>query len=169
MKDIKDSQKNINKELEVFKEDEKSLFQSFFEGLKLSHQMRRELIEWLPEIAYAEKCSVVDILGSEDLESVKNSKKLNNPQKLSKIREILYNRRYPELSQIKREWVDLTRSISPDKNRVQFKADPYFEKSEIELKLTAGNTKELKSLLEKLLDVDDKTWDKVIDPFKGVS
>lgn len=168
MSDIRDSQKNTDNKSEAFSDPDKIEFDNFFKNLKLSKQMNREFEEWLPEIAYAEKCDVVSILKSSDLDKIKNSAKLNGPQKLSKIREILYSRRYPELSKIKNEWIGLSKQINPDKDRVQFKSDPYFEKSEIELKITAGSSIQLKKILNSLLDVDDEKWDKIIDPFKGV-
>lgn len=168
MKDIKNSQKNTVSEFDVFSEDEKEVFNSFFENLKLSKQMRREFYEWLPEIAYAEKCTIIDILKDSTLKKIRDSEKLNGPQKLAKFRDLLYNRRYPELSKVKDEWQKLVRDINMHKSRVKFKSDPYFEKSEIELNLVAESVEELKTILKDLLKVEDEKWEKIIDPFRGV-
>ncbi len=168
MSDIKNFQKNIVDEFEIFSVDEKDFFNSFFENLKLSKQMKREFSEWLPEIAYAEKCTIVDVLKSSSLADIRDSDKLNGPQKLAKLREQLYNRRYPELSKIKEDWLKLIREVNLHKSRVQFRSDPYFEKSEIELKITAESTMELKTILNDLLKIEDDKWNKIIDPFEGV-
>lgn len=168
MSDIKNSQKNTVNVFDIFSKEEIDTFETFFENLKLSKQMRREFGEWLPEIAHAEKCGIIDVLQNEDLYSVINSDKLNAPQKLGKLRDILYNMRYPELSKVKSDWMELSRKINPDKSKIQFKSDPYFEKSEVELKITASSVIELKELLQKLLNVEDEKWNKIIDPFKGI-
>ena len=142
------------------------IFDNFFKNIKLSKQYRQEFVEWLPEISYRENLTISDILNAEKISEIITSEKMNGPQKLSHIRYELYKMRFPELSKIQTEWENLTRKINPDRKKIKFIADRFFEKSEIELSIKANSTEEMVEKLKLLIDIDSSKWDKIIDPFR---
>jgi len=151
-----------------FSEKEADAFDIFFKNIKLSRQYQHEFTEWIPEIAYSTECAILDIFKLESLLDIIKSEKLNGPQKLTHIRNELYTMRFPQLAVVRKDWESLTRKHNPNKKNVKFKADPYFEKAGIELTINAENREELLATFLELSKIDNKIWDKIIDPFREV-
>jgi nitrogen regulatory protein PII len=147
-------------------ENELELFEKYFSKVKLSKQYRHEFSNWLPEISYRNNTTISEILNSENLKTIINSEKMNGPQKLSHIRDELYKMRFPELTKIQNEWESLTRKVNPDRKKIKFIADRYFEKAEIELSIKANSTEEILEKLKQLSNIKPENWNKIIDPFR---
>lgn len=136
----------------------------FFSKLQFSRSMQRELIEWLPEIAYRKACKITDILSSVPITETLAHKSMNQPQKVQKIRELIYEERFPLYSAAKDKWMTLSRKLNPDPAHFQFIASDSFEKNRLEMKITVKNSAEIMTILEKLKNISSDQWDKLIYP-----
>ncbi len=139
----------------------------FLSKLQFSRSTQRELIEWLPEIASRKNCPISSIIESPHVQEILNHKSLNPPQKMQKIRDHLFNERFPVLSKAKSDWAEISRKINPDSSHIQFIADDSFEKNRLEIKINVSNPKEVLSILEKLKNIPSDQWEKLIYPAKN--
>ncbi|MDR3012675.1 MAG: hypothetical protein LBU70_05620 [Chitinispirillales bacterium] len=140
--------------------------ENFLNAYRFTRQTRRELAEWLPEIAYRENISVDDVINSEAIQSILRDEKLNAPQKHKKIRDILYRMRFPEFSKLQDSWKKNAAAANPAPSRIQFTPSPNFEKKKLEIKLTIENADEARELLALLLKIDPQIWDDLLLPKK---
>lgn len=139
----------------------------FLSNLQFSRSAQRELIEWLPEIASRKNCTITSIADSSPIQGILNHNFLNPPQKMQKIRDHLFNERFPVLSKAKSEWTEVCRKINPDSSHIQFIADDSFEKNRLEIKINVSNPQEVLSIFEKLKNIPSDQWEKLIYPAKN--
>jgi hypothetical protein len=135
-----------------------------FTVLQFSRSTQRELIDWLPEIAYTKKTTLRQLTGSPDISAIINHQTLNAPQKVQKIRDYFYSLRYPMIMSVKEDWHALARKINPLPSRCQFIPSDAFERNRLEIKLTVTKHEEIELLLEKLKNIPSEQWDKLIYP-----
>jgi hypothetical protein len=135
-----------------------------FTVFQFSRSTQRELIEWLPEIAFVRKTTVGEITGSPEVDTIINHQSLNTPQKMQKLRDYFYALRYPMLVSVKEEWHALARKINPLPSRCQFIPSEAFERNRLEIKLSVTKHEEIELLLEKLKNIPSEQWDKLIYP-----
>lgn len=139
-----------------------------FATLKLTRQQQRELLEWLPEIAYSESVSVEQILAGNDICCIVNNEKINPPQKAQKLRDKIYERRFPNLVKVKKEWNNLVNKVNPDPSKVHFTASEAFEKNKLEVRITLNDAKKAVSLFEKFGKISEEAWRKMIYPGEDI-
>jgi hypothetical protein len=135
-----------------------------FNVLRFTHQARRELAEWLPEIAYREGVTVSDIINKDTIQSILNSKKLNATQKSEKIRDELYKTRFPEFSKLQDRWKKTAAAANPSPSKVRFVPSPGFEKKRLEVRLTVESPGEAREILESLSKIAPQTWEDLLFP-----
>lgn len=135
-----------------------------FKDIKLSHQTKREFLEWLPEIAYNEKCSVVDILNRDGIVDILSNEALNIPQKVKQLRNLLYREKFPLLSKVEEQWRKKTLSLNPDSSCLSFIPNAFFEKDQIQLKISITNSQNAKSLFMELANISHEDWKYLIHP-----
>jgi len=136
----------------------------FLNAHRFTNQTRRELSEWLPEIAYRENVSADGIINGEEIQAILNSEKLNNPQKLQKIRDELYRRRFPEYSKLQEQWKKAAASANPFPSKVRFIPSPGFEKKRVEVRLTIESAEEAREVLSALSQIERSVWDGLLYP-----
>jgi hypothetical protein len=136
----------------------------FFNQLAFSRQMQREFIEWLPEIACRHKITVQDFLSSHEFINVCDNKKLNEPQKIRKIRDLLFEKRFPNLTAAKQAWNKLAQQNNPDTSRVHFQPSEAFEKNRLEIKVSITDSAQAAEIFKKLSLICDENWKKLINP-----
>ncbi|MCL2219821.1 MAG: hypothetical protein FWC23_07150 [Chitinispirillia bacterium] len=136
----------------------------FLESHRFTHQTRRELAEWLPEIAYRENISIDDILNGDKIRTIIENEKLNAPQKSQKIRNELYKMRFPEYSKLQDRWKKTAAAANPSPSKIQFIPSPGFEKKRLEIKLTIESAADAKDILASLSQIAPHIWDELIFP-----
>lgn len=136
----------------------------FFMEFSFTRQAQKELLEWLPELAYRNKCSVKTILENGEIVKISENEALNAPQKMDKIRNLIFTMRFPNLVSARENWKKLEKQVNPDPLRVQFKPSEAFEKNRLEIKITASDSKKLKETIGKLNLLDENTWRTLIYP-----
>jgi hypothetical protein len=135
-----------------------------FKTLRFTRQARRELAEWLPEIAYRENVTVGDVINRDIIQSILNSEKLNAPQKSEKIRDELYKTRFPEFSKLQDRWKKTAAAANPAPSKVRFIPSPGFEKKRLEVRLTVESPGEAREILESLSKIAPQTWEDLLFP-----
>jgi hypothetical protein len=139
-------------------------FLEVFQSLGLSFQLQRELLEWLPEIAFKNNETVSDILMSSSIRSIIENRKLNSPQKIKKIRSILFDYRFPVLSHALDSWKRLASELNPDPSNISFTPDLNFEKDKLEIKITISDGERAKDIFNKLSDISSEQWTQLLLP-----
>ncbi|MDR0305668.1 MAG: hypothetical protein LBI42_02400 [Chitinispirillales bacterium] len=142
----------------------KGIIDDFFKKIHFSHQARREIAEWVPEIAYREKSDVRNILEKESIQMILSSEKLNAPQKAEKIRDELYKMRFPLFSDMQKRWKKAVNAANPSPSKVQFIPSPGFEKKRLEIRVTVGNADEARKIFASLAEMENDKWDEIIFP-----
>ncbi|MBN1128546.1 MAG: hypothetical protein JXA71_06145 [Chitinispirillaceae bacterium] len=137
---------------------------TLFSSLAFSRQMQRELVEWLHEIAFFSKSGISEILASQELSGALAHPTLNAPQKIARFHELVYARRFPLYSKTKKAWIEQAHEVNPNPARVSFRAGPFFEKNDLEIRIRAGSAIDAKESLEKLALIPASSWQKLIDP-----
>jgi hypothetical protein len=150
--------------LSQLKDDDSEAILRFFSENAFSRQMQRELIEWIPEMAFRQKCTVYEVIDSEMISRIRDNTKLNGPQKIQKIRDTVFEKRFPNLARAKEVWQNLSRISNPDPGKIVFQSSEAFEKNRLEVKITLTNSSQAATIFNKLLLISPETWDKLIYP-----
>ena len=148
----------------LLSEKDRNSFLEIFKGLGLSLQTEREFIQWMSEIAYAQKSSIKDFSGFKAIETVTNDTTLNAPQKIQKISSLLRSRRFSGFDSACKNWDKLAREVNPDASNVRFIASPYFEKNRLEVRLVFSQPHEALETLKKLSGIPETAWSRLINP-----
>jgi hypothetical protein len=148
----------------LLSEKDRNNFLEIFKGLGLSLQTEREFIQWMPEIACAQKSSVKDFSGFKEIETIINDTTLNAPQKIQKISSLLRSLRFPRFDNAGKNWDKLAREVNPDASKVNFIASPFFEKNRLEVRLVFSRSQEVLETLKKLSAIPETAWSRLINP-----
>jgi hypothetical protein len=144
--------------------DNDAAIAGLFNMLRFTHQTRRELAEWLPEIAYRENISIDSIINNSNIQSILQNEKLNAPQKSKKIRDVLYRMRFPEYSKLQARWKKTAAAANPAPSKVQFIPSPGFEKKRLEIKITVDSPDDAGEILKSLSKINRQVWDDLLLP-----
>ena len=79
--------------------------------LRLGLNRQRELMSLLFEIAKRENRSIDELLEEEKIKQIIENENLNNPQKSKQLRELIYKRRYPAISEKSARFDDLVKAL----------------------------------------------------------
>jgi hypothetical protein len=108
-----------------------------------------KVLEMIIEIAINENNSINQILNSDKILSVLNNEKFNRNQKISEIKKLLYNWRYPLISKYQNQLNNKIKSLSLSHN-IKLNYDDTFEKSEILLTARLKNIHDIHNILKDL-------------------
>jgi hypothetical protein len=158
---------SLVKLFQVLTSDDQTCFLNTFKNLKLSLQTQRELLEWLPEIAYNENMCVRDILSQEHITNILNDTRLNDPQRIKKIHTYLYTKKFPRLSRAQNLWKKQSAALNPDPTCVSFVASPYFEKKFLEVKIAVTDSLRAVHIFNRLATITADEWKALIYPLTG--
>ncbi len=151
-------------EANSLEQSDRSAILDFFRRYRFSRQTQRELLEWLPELAFRENRSVRELLNSEWLKQIENNEKLNGPQKIEHICTAIFNRRFPLLARTKAFWKDLAATLNPDPSNVTFRHYEAFEKNRLEIKVSLSSAAEAKNIFSRLSGISEQQWSRLIYP-----
>jgi hypothetical protein len=151
-------------EMNHLSEHDAGVIIDLFSNLSFSRQMQRELVEWLPEIAFIRKTALQELLRSGPFAASIADTRLNDPQKVAKIHEEAHSLRFPLYSETKRTWTEKSRRLNPAPSKVSFQASPFFEKDSLEIRIKAEKAEEIHKILQQLASVDLYKWQELIDP-----
>lgn len=118
---------------------------NFAELLSIRIVEINKIIEMVNEISLNEQVTVSEILRSENIQSILNNPSYNRNQKIAMIKSILYNWRFPRISQLRSKLQQEIKSLSLPGN-INFEFDQTFEKSEIIISARLKNIEDVKKL-----------------------
>jgi hypothetical protein len=148
----------------LFSVEDGDRFMALFKPLKLSQQSQREWIEWCQEIAAAHTTAVRQVLGDEAIAGILTNADLTAPQRIEKIRHILFQRRFPQLTAAETAWHELVRQCNPQPGRVVFSHDPFFEHNRLSVQISISQPDEAQTLLGGLVQISSENWRRLIYP-----
>ncbi len=148
---------------------ERDSIMSLFTSLPLTRQNQREFLQWVPELACRENTTIEEVISQQEVQNCVSNKTLNNPQKVQKLRDYFYHRRFPLYWALERKWKAKVRQINPEPSRVQFIPSPGFEKRKLELKITLHNGEMAKNLFSDLSALNASDWEDVLLPSGDMS
>lgn len=151
-------------EVQQFSDTDRKEVVQLFTEYTFSRQMQRELLDWLPELAFRERSTIYDLLQSRKITEIRLNRKLNGPQKIERIRSELFNRRFPTISRAKNTWNTTAATLNPDPSHVQFKPSEAFEKNRLELRITATSAEQARKIFAHLAEIEPEMWDRLIYP-----
>jgi hypothetical protein len=148
----------------LWTELDRKAFLTAFKGANLSFQTQREFLEWLTDMVFSAKTLVREILSQTDIKSVLENQRMNWPQKIEKIREQLFLKRFPRLAEAKNLWKKIAASSNPDPARIRFIPEANFEKNRLEVRCSIKKPEEAAALFMKLAQIPEQTWKTLIYP-----
>ncbi len=151
-------------EVQFLSHDDIAAIITLFSKFTFTRQMQRELLEWLPELVYRNKKSISELLAVEFIKNIIDDRKLNDPQKIKKIRDYFYEMRFPTLSDAKKEWQALVSATNPSPSKVSFNPSEAFEKNVLEIKIRINDAAEAQTLLTKMAEIPEEHWESLIYP-----
>jgi hypothetical protein len=153
-------------DLKAMSKDDCDACLDFFSRVNLSRQQQRELVEWLPEIAFTETKTVCALLKESQITEVLENDSINQPQKAQKIRDLIFKKRFPDLAALKQKWSGMVNKINPDQARIHFNVSDAFEKNRLEVRIILEEAQKAVELISKLGSISKDTWEKLIYPGK---
>jgi len=150
--------------LDQFAPSDLSAVLDLYARFPFSRQTQKEFSDWLPELGFRERCPITEIISSPEVQEIIVHPKLNAPQKIEKLRQNLYERRFPTIIKAKKTWESRAAAINPDTKAVVFKAADAFEKNRLEIKITITSAAQAQELFSKLSTVPPPAWDQLIYP-----
>ncbi len=120
-------------------------------GLRPGINWRRELTELINDISMRDGISQLEVLQSRELREILEHKKLSGPQKLSRIKDILEEKRYPRYSKAKATFDRQLKELKLS-SKLKVKHTPYFEDTRLETEYSDDekDSGEIKASLKKL-------------------
>jgi hypothetical protein len=151
-------------ELKFFTEEDISAVVFLFSHFPFTRQTQRELLEWIPELVYRNKKSISELYESDFIKKIIDDRKLNDPQKIKKIRDHYYELRFPTLTETKKAWSTLAASINPAPSNVSFNPSDAFEKNVLEIRIRITDALQGRSILKNLAEISEIEWESLIYP-----
>ncbi len=125
-------------------------------GIKLNQNHKRDMIELISDIAGRDHLNALQVLFDDQNIKIALESDQNGPQKLSRIKEVLFARRYPTYA---RAQAAFTREIAGLKlsSKIKISPTPFFEDNKLIIEFSFGSRDELTEVLdslEKLKEID---------------
>jgi len=125
-------------------------------GLKLGTNWQKLFKELITDIAGRENIAIAEVLKSPFIQSVLKDKKLSGPQKLSRVKALLQERRFPLYSQTMKSFKEQLAElkISP---KLKVIPTPYFEDENLKFEFsydTDDELEEIRAAIKKLQGAD---------------
>lgn len=121
-----------------------------FTGLKVGQNRARELAAYIDEICQRDACSPAALLHALGVPGVLADQQLSGPQKLEKVRRLLRQARYPQLSAHEQRFQDAVRRLRLPP-QISLRPPPYFEGQQYQVTLSFSQRQELQHYAQRLL------------------
>jgi ParB-like chromosome segregation protein Spo0J len=131
-------------------EDRQALL-DLFAGLKVGSNRARECVMYIDEICQRDACTPADLLQALGVPAVLAAAQLSGPQKLERVRRVLRQARYPQLSTYEQRFQEAARRLRLPP-QISLRPPPYFEGRQYQVSLSFGQRQELQEYAQRLLD-----------------
>ena len=125
-----------------------------FSELRVGLNRQREILGLINEISARDGVSPLDLIRMDVLQDVIEDADLERPQKISRVRDWLYHRRYPRLADAEDAFAENRKQLKLGKN-IQLKPPRFFESDRYTVSLQFSSTEELQEQLKRIESVTD--------------
>jgi len=122
-----------------------------FTGLRVGSNRAREYAAYIDEICQRDACSPADLLQALGVPAVLADAQLAGPQKLDRVRRLLRQARYPQLSAYEQRFQAAARRLRLPP-QINLRPPPYFEGQQYQVTLSFSQRQELQHYAQRLLD-----------------
>lgn len=125
-------------------------------GIKLNKNYSRQIAELVDEIAGRDGFSARAIISGPKIRAATTNPKLNGPQKLARVKDILFEQRYPTYVKAKKAFAGEIRRLKLS-DKLKITPTPFFEDSALVVEFKYRQPDDLREIiesLEKLMKVD---------------
>jgi len=122
-----------------------------FTGLKVGANRAREFATYIDEICQRDACAPATLLHALGVPAVLAATQLAGPQKLERVRRVLRQARYPQLSTYEQRFHEAARQLRLPP-QISLRPPPYFEGQQYQVTLSFGQRQELQQYAQRLLD-----------------
>jgi ParB/RepB/Spo0J family partition protein len=141
--------------------------EKFFASTRPGVNKWRDLLELTEEISRRDEISPKDIFSSPNTIETLQDKDLTPPQKYDRVHQALQHKRYPVLSDLKKQVLRALDEMKLD-NKTRLKYDDAFESDEMKLELKFRDERELSQQVEKIFQaLQSGSAEKIIKVIKG--
>src|SRR3989339_120087 len=142
-------------EISKFSPSERQVLFRLGRDLKLGINKMREIIRYLEEISLRDGTPLVSLLTAEEVQRVLAQERMTIPQKGEKLRQIVKEKRYPQLSKLEKTFSEGLKKLRlpPD---LKLTPPPFFEGDKLTLKAQFNSPEALKDLALTLLEAAEK-------------
>lgn len=156
--------RSLAQEIDRLDAADRNAMLGLFGEYRFSRQMQRELADWLPEVAFRERCTIVQLLESEWMREIRENRRLNVPQRMDHLRAALFNRRFPTFAKAKERWSILAAKLNPNAAAVVFKPAEAFEKNRLEINMAVTSGSEAAEIFSRFSRISTEEWERLIYP-----
>ena len=123
--------------------------------LKLGVNSIKEALTELGEIALRDSCPIHHVLADRQIQEILKHEQYPVPQKAERIRRIIREKRYPELTTLEYEYHARLKQLQLPRG-VQFKTERFFEDDDLSVAFRFQTPDQLKKFAEELLQLSQK-------------
>lgn len=118
-------------------------------GLKLGRNWKKEIAELLNDIAAKEATTREEVIGAPEIEKILHQSKATSTQKLEKIREYLFAKKYPRYTSAKTRFYDGLKKLKLS-GRIRVTPPPFFETKRIRVEFEFDTAEDMKTVMDDL-------------------
>lgn len=138
-------------------------------NLKLGVNKTKELLTYLDEIALRDQCSISRIVEEECIQEILRHEKYSDPQKTNRIRRVLKEKRYPELTRLEQEYQQRIKQLRVPSG-VQIQTNRFFEDDDLSVTFRIHSPEQLHTIAEELQELSRKPeFSKLLDLIQGIN
>mgnify|MGYP003393872726 CR=1 FL=1 len=122
-----------------------------FSGLKFGANRARECVTYIDEICQRDACSAAVLLRQLGLLALLPEPQLSGPQKIERVRQLLRQERYPQLSAYEQRFQEAVRLLRLPP-QISLRPPAYFDGQQYQVSLSFGQRQELEHYAQRLLE-----------------
>lgn len=120
-----------------------------FRALRIGLNRQREILGLITEISARDDVTPMDLIRMDAVQEIIGDAELERPQKVSRIRDWLYHRRYPHLAGAEDHFENERRQLKLG-NHIQLRPPRFFESNRYALSMEFSSIEDLRGLLKQL-------------------
>jgi ParB family transcriptional regulator, chromosome partitioning protein len=131
--------------------EDRQVLLGLFTGLKVGTNRAREFATYIDEICQRDACRPAGLLQGLGIPTVLADTQLSGPQKLDRVRRVLHQARYPQISTYEQRFQEAVRRLRLP-SQISLRPPPYFEGQQYQVTLSFSQRQELQHYAQRLLD-----------------
>ena len=118
-------------------------------GIKINKNHRCDLTELITEIAGRDGLTPAKVLDDPRIQIILERREFNGPQKLARLKEVLFKRRYPTYTKVLAAFCEEIKKLKLDP-KIKVTPTPFFENTKLKAEFAWRDPEELQDIIESL-------------------